>query len=194
MRISIRIIRLTLPILLSGAMLSCAQKMGTQPGHKPLDGTELRADGGAIRDGQPGTMRSHFGVDGKIVVQDPPVDISSDTTPFPLTRELLSRGRERFEINCAVCHGLAGYGDGMIVQRGFLRSPSFHDQRLRDAPIGHFYDVMTHGFGAMARYSDQVEFQDRWAIAAYIRALQISQNATLANLPSDEAAKLEATK
>jgi mono/diheme cytochrome c family protein len=118
-------------------------------------------------------------------------DARSDTLPFPLTIEVLERGRERFDINCAVCHGRTGDGDGMIVRRGYSRPPTFHDDRLRNAPLGHFYDVITNGFGGMPRYAGQVEPQDRWAIAAYIRALQLSQDATLNDVPADRRNELE---
>ena len=96
-------------------------------------------------------------------------------------RRLLERGRERFEIYCAVCHGRTGEGNGMIVQRGFPQPPSLHEQRLRDAPVGHFFDVITNGYGVMYPYASRVAPEDRWAIAAYIRALQLSQHATPAD-------------
>ena len=98
--------------------------------------------------------------------------------PFPVDAAVMARGRERFEIFCTPCHGRTGTGDGMVVQRGYRRPPTYHDDRLRNAPIGHFVDVMANGFGAMPDYSDQVGARDRWAIAAYIRALQLSQHAT----------------
>jgi mono/diheme cytochrome c family protein len=95
--------------------------------------------------------------------------------PFPVTAEVVARGRERFEIFCAMCHGYTGAGDGMIVRRGFRRPSSYHEDRLRQAPVGYFFRVMTEGFGAMPPYRAQIPVQDRWAIAAYIRALQLSQ-------------------
>jgi mono/diheme cytochrome c family protein len=95
--------------------------------------------------------------------------------PFPVTREVVERGQERYQIFCAMCHGATGYGDGMIVRRGFRRPPSYHDDRLRSAPVGHFFDVITNGWGAMPKYAAQIPVQDRWAIIAYIRALQLSQ-------------------
>jgi mono/diheme cytochrome c family protein len=95
--------------------------------------------------------------------------------PFPLTKEVLDRGQERYQIYCAMCHGLTGYGDGMIVRRGFRRPPSYHDDRLRAEPVGHFFDVITNGWGAMPDYSAQIPPADRWAIIAYLRALQLSQ-------------------
>jgi len=101
----------------------------------------------------------------------------TDQFPFPITPEVLTRGRERFQIFCSVCHGMTGNGDGMVFRRGFrLPAPaSFHQERLRQAPVGHFFDVMTNGWGAMPSYASQIPAQDRWAIIAYIRALQLSQ-------------------
>ena len=98
-----------------------------------------------------------------------------DTFPFPVTKEVVMRGHERYNIFCSVCHGLTGNGDGMIVRRGFRRAASFNDDRLRQAPVGHFFDAMTNGWGAMPSYAAQIPVQDRWAIIAYIRALQLSQ-------------------
>jgi mono/diheme cytochrome c family protein len=98
-----------------------------------------------------------------------------DVFPFPVTKEIVQRGRERYEIFCSVCHGLTGNGDGMIVRRGFRRAASFNDDRLRQAPVGHFFDAITNGWGAMPAYAPQIPVQDRWAIVAYIRALQTSQ-------------------
>jgi len=116
------------------------------------------------------------------------------TLPVPVTRELLERGRERFEIYCSVCHGRTGEGNGMVIQRGFPVPPSYHIDRLRQAPVGHFFDVITQGYGIMYSYAERVEPADRWAIAAYIRALQLSHNMKLAELPASERAKLEVTR
>ena len=98
-----------------------------------------------------------------------------DTFPFPITKEIVERGRERYAIFCSACHGLTGNGDGMIVRRGFRRAASFNDDRLRQAPVGHFFDAITNGWGAMPAYNAQIPVQDRWAIISYIRALQLSQ-------------------
>ena len=95
--------------------------------------------------------------------------------PLPVTEELVKRGKERYEIFCSACHGFTGTGDGMIVRRGFRRAASFHDERLRTAPVGHFFDAMTNGWGAMPSYSSQISVKDRWAIISYVRALQLSQ-------------------
>ena len=115
---------------------------------------------------------------------------AANALPFPLTAAVLDRGEQRYNIYCAPCHGLAGRGDGMIVQRGYRQPPSFHVDRLQTAPLGHFYDVMTNGFGAMPDYRAQVAPRDRWAIAAYLRALQLSQHAAAADIPAEERQKL----
>jgi hypothetical protein len=112
--------------------------------------------------------------------------------PFAPSRAVLERGHDRFDIYCAPCHARTGTGDGMIVRRGFLPPPSLHEPRLREAPIGHFFQVMSSGFGAMPSYAAQVPVRDRWAIAAYIRALQLSQHARLADVPPERRAALEA--
>ena len=111
--------------------------------------------------------------------------------PMPITAADLDRGQERFNIYCSVCHGFLGDGSGMIVKRGFRKPPSFHDDRLRNAPVGYFFDVQTNGFGAMPDYASQVPPDDRWRIIAYIRALQLSQRATIADVPPGERDKLD---
>lgn len=97
-----------------------------------------------------------------------------DTFPFPVTAEVVKRGQERYQIFCSMCHGLSGYGDGMIVRRGYRQPPTYYEDRLRSAPVGHFYDVITNGWGAMPNYSSQIPAEDRWAIVAYVRALQLT--------------------
>ena len=110
--------------------------------------------------------------------------------PGPITKQQLDRGRDRFNIYCSVCHGPTGEGDGMIVQRGFPQPPSFHEQRLREAPEGHFFYVITRGYGVMYPYADRLTPEDRWAIVAYIRALQLSRNSTLNDVPPEQKARL----
>jgi mono/diheme cytochrome c family protein len=104
--------------------------------------------------------------------------------PIPVNREVVGRGKERYEIFCSACHGLTGNGDGMIVRRGFRRAASFNDDRLRQAPVGHFFDAITNGWGAMPSYAPQIPVPDRWAIVAYIRALQLSQQNQQAQTPA----------
>lgn len=137
-----------------------------------------------------------YGADIKWPVRPPPHTIARDDSrqppsPPPVTMALLERGRQRFDINCSPCHGRTGEGNGMIVQRGFPRPPSYFSERLRNASDRHFYDVITHGYGAMYSYADRVEPADRWAIVAYIRALQASASASLADVPSSERSALQ---
>jgi mono/diheme cytochrome c family protein len=115
-----------------------------------------------------------------------------DYMPFPVTAEVLARGHERFNVYCTPCHGRVGDGNGFIPSRGLRRPPSYHIDRLRKVPLGYFFDVITNGFGVMQDYSAQVAPRDRWAIAAYIRALQLSQNATSADVPAGQKIPSEA--
>ena len=117
----------------------------------------------------------------------------ADVTTFPMqiNSTVLQRGQQRYNVYCSPCHGYGGYADGMIVRRGFSPPPSFHQDRLRNAPVGHFYDVITNGYGAMYSYASRINPADRWAIVAYIRALQLSQNARIQDVPADQRAKLQ---
>jgi cytochrome c553 len=178
-------------MLVACAFTACRPDMFNQPKSKPLRESDFFPDGAASRPIPPHTVaRGHLdedeayyrGMIGTNLVE---------TFPFPITRATLERGRQRFEIYCAVCHGRTGAGNGMIVQRGFPAPPSYHIERLRQAPVGHFFDVMTRGYGVMYSYATRVEPADRWAITAYIRALQLSQHGTLADAPRTERARLE---
>ena len=115
-----------------------------------------------------------------------------EATLFPMRVDaaVMARGQERFNIYCSPCHGRTGLGDGMVVLRGYRRPPSIHQDRLRNAPVGHFFDVMTNGFGAMPDYAAQIAVEDRWAIVAYVRALQLSEHATVADVPPPDREKL----
>jgi mono/diheme cytochrome c family protein len=175
-------------LLFAAFLTSCRQDMQDQPKYKPLAASRFFSDGKSARQLVEGT--EPFQPGGQAI--SPTADESKATAlPFALTPQALDRGQERFNIYCSPCHGRLGYGDGMVVQRGFLAPPSYHIDRLRQAPVGHFYDVMTNGFGAMPSYSDKVAPQDRWAVAAYIRALQLSQHATVNDAPPDGRAKLQ---
>ena len=163
----------------------CRQDMHDAPRYEPYEKSDFFADGRSARPLVEGTVaRGHLREDtpaatgkmGKLFVA---------TAPVPVTLDLLRRGQERFGIYCTPCHGLTGSGDGMVVRRGFRRPTSFHDPRLRAQPDGYLFDVITSGFGAMPDYAAQVPVPDRWAVVAYIRALQLSQNATLADVPAD---------
>jgi hypothetical protein len=165
----------------------CARRMDMydQPKYKGLRASSFFADGKSARELVKGTVpRGALHEDAHLyrgVVNDTTL---ARTFPMPVTGNVLQRGKERFEIFCTPCHDYLGTGRGMVVRRGFKQPPSFHQERLRDAPVGYLFDVMTNGFGAMAGYASQVPVEDRWAIAAYIRALQYSQNAKLAELPA----------
>jgi cytochrome c553 len=179
--------RRSLPVVLIVTVaVACNQQMNNEPRYDPLESSDFFADGMTARPRVPGTIaREHLRIDEAFftgISGGRPVN----EFPFPVTRGTLQRGRERFDIFCSPCHGRVGQGDGMVVSRGFRSPPSYHLDRLREAPIGHFVDVMSNGFGAMPSYASRVPPQDRWAIAAYIRALQLSQRATLADVPEAE--------
>ncbi|HEY3578939.1 MAG TPA: cytochrome c [Pyrinomonadaceae bacterium] len=185
--------------LIGGA---CRQDMQDQPKMKPYRSTSFFGDGLAMRQPVPGTIPRGYlrsdpvlftGKKEKSAQSAPspssasgnqnPYGDDTDTFPFPITEETMQRGRERFEIFCSACHGLSGHGDGMIVRRGYRKAANFHEDRLRQAPVGHFFDVITNGWGAMPSYAPQVPVQDRWAIIAYIRALQTAEPKEPFNAP-----------
>ncbi len=167
------------------ALLSaCRLDMHVQPKMKPLRESDFFPDLRGSRPLPAGTVARGQLRDDAYFYSGMINGKPGDVMPFPATREVLERGRERFNIYCSPCHSRVGDGNGMIVQRGYRRPPSFHDSRLVQSPIGHFYDVMTSGFGAMPDYAAQVAPHDRWAIAAYIRVLQFSQHAPANSVPA----------
>ncbi len=178
-------------LALAAATVGCRQDMHDQPKYIPLRATEFFADGRSARPLIEGTVaRGHLdddagyftakGADGKFVAQ----------FPFPVTKDVIERGQNRFNIYCTPCHDSLGTGNGRVVRRGFRHPPSYHIDRLRQVPAGYIYDVITNGFGAMPDYSAQIQPRDRWAIVAYIRALQLSQNASVNDVPADAKAQL----
>ncbi len=178
----------------------CRYDMQDQPRYKAYKESDFFADRRASRDLPDGTVpRGQLRADKALYTgkkenadPNPPIQTTVDPAtgntliwsfpndieefPVPVTKELVDRGEQRYKVFCIVCHGPAGNGDGMIVRRGFSKPPTYNDDRLRNAPVGHFYDVITNGQGKMNSYASQVPVADRWAIVAYIRALQISQN------------------
>jgi mono/diheme cytochrome c family protein len=193
------------------AFAACRQDMHNQPKYKPLRPAPFFEDARSARPPVDGTVaRNQLREDvqfftGKMAnaQQGAPARPNENTPaglntqpqsyqgyvtdfPFPIALEDVNRGQQRFNIYCSVCHGLSGDGLGMIVRRGYRQPPSFHIDRLRQAPIGYFFDVMTNGFGAMPDYAAQITPEDRWKIVAYIRALQLSQQGTLADVPPDK--------
>jgi mono/diheme cytochrome c family protein len=172
------------------AAAGCRQDMHNSPKAIPLRESVFFKNGSSARPLVEGTVARGTLQDDAAFFTGKSGATIVDALPFPLTAEVLDRGQQRFNIYCTPCHGLSGEGDGMIVRRGYRQPPSFHLTRLRDVPIGHFYDVMTNGFGAMPDYRAQVAPRDRWAIAAYVRALQLSQHAPAAELSAEERQKL----
>ena len=178
-------------VLVSLALAGCRQDMHDAPRYEPLEASTFFANGQASRALVANTVPrgllredTHLNegrVDGQLAT----------TFPMAVTPAVMQRGQERFNVFCSPCHGRTGSGNGMVVQRGFRAPPSYHEERLRNAPVGYFFDVMTNGFGAMQDYASQVPVADRWAIAAYIRALQLSQRATLADVPANRRADLD---
>ena len=179
----------------------CRQDMHDQQKIEPLEGTPFFPDGRGSRQPVEGTVargllkedrhlyEGRFGEDaagpqGELV----------DTFPMPVDRQLLLRGRERYDIYCSPCHSRTGDGDGMIVRRGFQRPPTFHRDELRTQKVGYLYEVISKGLGVMPSYAAQIPVRDRWAIVAYLRVLQLSQMARIEDVPEPERAKLLATR
>jgi mono/diheme cytochrome c family protein len=164
------------------ALAGCRQDMQDEPKFFPQRGTTFYADGRSVRPQVANTVArnqlnedTYFAtglVDGK----------EGDGLPFPVTAQVLERGQERFNVYCTPCHSRTGNGEGMIVQRGYTKAGNLHTSRLESAPLGHFFHVITNGYGAMPDYASQVAPADRWAIVAYIRALQLSQHASQADV------------
>jgi hypothetical protein len=165
-------------LLLAGCSLK--QDMALQPKNRPLSPSDFFTDGRSERPLVENTVaRGSVADDALFVAKD------SNSFPLPVTQELLERGEGRYKIFCTPCHGLQGDGNGMVSMRGMKHPPTFHENRLRQSPNGYFYDVITNGFGAMYGYSAQIPTRDRWAIVAYVRVLQLSRNAKVAELPAD---------
>ncbi len=178
--------------MVAAAAAGCRQDMHNQPKYIPLRPSSFFGDGRSERPLLEGTVaRGHLNEDRALYA-----GIGADakpvaTFPFPVTKEVLERGQNRFNVYCAPCHDRLGNGDGMIPRRGFRKPPSYHIDRLRQVPDGYIFDVITNGFGAMQDYSAQIEPRDRWAIVAYVRALQRSQNASINDVPAASRGELE---
>lgn len=176
--------------LVALVLAGCRLDMHLQPKFLPEAPTGFFRDGRSERPPVPGTVaRGHLRLDDLLYTGTENGQLSN-RFPFPITKADLDRGREQYNIFCTPCHDYSGTGNGMIVQRGFPHPPSFHVDRLRAAPVGHFFDVMTNGFGEMYSYSSRVDPEDRWRIAAYIRVLQLSEHSSIQDIPPDERQKL----
>jgi mono/diheme cytochrome c family protein len=183
------------PALLAVLVAGCTQQMAEQPRYDPLQASDFFPNGSSARPLPNGVIPVDY------VSKDEWRDSGmingkpADKFPFPIDAARMSRGQQRYNIYCSPCHDYIGTGDGMAARRGFQRKPvSFQTAEMREAPVGRFFDVMTNGFGAMPAYSNQISVEDRWAIAAYIRALQISQSATIDDVPANERQRLISEK
>jgi mono/diheme cytochrome c family protein len=185
-----RVVAPTSTVLCALALLGCRQDMHDQPRKEPLEKSDFFADHRSARPQVAGTIARGELVEDELLATGMVDGKPSESFPFEVTAQLLARGRERYDISCAPCHGPTGAGDGMIVQRGMRAPASFDLERLRAAPPGYFFDVMTRGFGAMLDVADRVALRDRWAIAAYVRALQLSQRAERSDLSAADRAAL----
>ena len=190
LRNSSRLAASLLLTLLAGA--GCRQDMHNTPRYETFEASDTFADGRASRNYPTGTVArgqlrddDHF-YTGKVNGE------FATTFPFPIGEADLKRGQERFTIYCTPCHGQLGDGKGMVVQRGLRQAASYHQDRLRQVAVGYLFDVASNGFGAMQGYAEQIPPRDRWLIAAYVRALQLSQNATVADVPAADRTRLDA--
>lgn len=183
--------KLLLALPVAALLTGCRQDMHDQPKFKALGGTSFFPDGRASRPLIDGTIaRGKLRTDTRMF-QGKEGDAFVTEIPMPVTKTFVERGQQRFEIYCAPCHGRLGDGEGLVSQRGFKHPPSYHSDKMRNQPVGYYYDVISNGFGAMASYASRVPTADRWAIIAYIRALQLSQNATIDDVPPAERANLD---
>ncbi|MDX1630272.1 MAG: cytochrome c [Thermoanaerobaculia bacterium] len=179
-------------VLASLAALGCRQDMHDQPRYEALEASTFFGDGQASRHPVEGTVaRGHLRSDGVFETGKSDGEFVS-YLPMEVDAEVLQRGRERFDIFCSPCHGRLGEGQGMVVRRGFKRPNSFHRDPLKSQPVGYYFDAMTNGFGQMPSYASQIPARDRWSIAAYIRALQLSRGARVSELPLEDREALQA--
>jgi mono/diheme cytochrome c family protein len=182
--------RLAVVAVVVSFALGCRLDMHLQPKYKPDEPSTFFRDGRSDRPEVPGTVaRGHLRTD-ELLYTGRVKGVVANEFPFPITRAVLERGRARYNIYCSPCHDYTGSGRGMVVQRGFPPPPSYHLDRLRQAPAGHFFEVMTDGYGTMYSYAGRITPEDRWAIVAYIRALQLSEHATLDDVPAKERQQL----
>ena len=165
-------------LLLAGCSLK--QDMALQPKNRPLSPSDFFSDGRSERPLLENTVAR-----GSVSEDEMVVSKESNRFPLPVNQELLARGENRYKVFCTPCHGLQGDGNGMVAMRGMKHPPSYHEDRLRQVSNGYIYDVITNGFGAMLGYSAQIPPRDRWAVVAYVRALQLSRNARVADLPAE---------
>lgn len=190
-----RLLRYGWVVLLAVLLAGCHQDMYNQEKLQTYDPSSFFADGRASRPNVPGAVVAGLPQTDTYLLTGLVDGVEGDVMPFAITRELLERGQQQYDVYCAVCHGTAGYGQSMVAERGGIVPANFHQQRLVDAPIGHFFNIITvgvyrgdpaaGGYQSMYSYASRITPEDRWAVAAYIRALQLSQNATIDDVPAE---------
>jgi hypothetical protein len=194
-RALVSLVLLVFLVFLLFLLSACTQQMADQPRYDPLQYSDFYPNGSSARPLPDGVIPHDYIAkeewrDTGMIKGKP-----ADRFPFPVDKDFMLRGRQRYDIYCSPCHDYLGTGNGMAARRGFERKPaSFQTDEMRAAPVGHFVDVITNGFGAMPSYANQIPVRDRWAITAYVRALQLSQSATLADVPPDRRQQLESEK
>jgi mono/diheme cytochrome c family protein len=183
--------------LLVGLLAACSPKgsyqaMASQPRYEAYEGSDTLPQGASVRPLVAGVVaRGYLGDDTLLQTGLDEAGNPSEVFPFEVTRKTLARGQAQYNAICTPCHDYAGTGRGIAVERGFTPPPSFHSDRLREAPVGHLYAVITDGFGAMPSYAEQLKVRDRWAVVSYVRALQLSQHATLGEVPAAERSAIQ---
>jgi mono/diheme cytochrome c family protein len=175
----------------SVGLAGCRQDMHNAPRYEVYEASDSFADGRASRNPPVGTVARGQQRDDDWLYTGKVDGLPAQAFPFPIGAAEMQRGRDRFTIYCTPCHGQLGDGRGMVVQRGLRQAATYHQERLQAAPVGYFFDVITNGFGAMQGYAEQIPPRDRWLIAAYVRALQLSQNATIDDVPAADRGRLD---
>lgn len=184
-------LKLAVVALAAAGSVACRQDMHDQPKYIPLRPSEFFSDGRSERPLIDGTVaRGYLNDDAAFYTGKGPDGKPLDTFPFPVTRDVILRGQDRFNVYCSPCHDRGGDGNGMIVRRGYRKPPTYHSDKIRQLQNGFIYDVITNGFGAMPDYAAQIAPRDRWAIVAYVRALQLSRNASINDVPADARGEL----
>ena len=178
-------------LAVTSSLMGCRRDMQDQPKYRPFRGSTFFGDERSARPLVAGTVARGQLDEEELLAAAKTGAAFSDAVPVPVDEALLRRGQQRYTIYCSPCHGLLGRGDGMVVRRGYRPPSSFHVERLRDQPAGYFFDVISHGFGAMPDYAAQIAVRDRWAIVGYVRALQLSQNVPVSTLSPDARARLD---
>jgi mono/diheme cytochrome c family protein len=191
LRSKARVIHVALIAIAAAGVAACRQDMHDAPRYEAFEASASFPDGRSSRNLPVGTVARGWLREDEALYTGKVNGEFVDAFPFAISHDDLLRGQQRFNVYCTPCHSRLGDGNGMVVQRGLRQAASFHQDRLRQERIGYFFDVITNGFGAMQGYADQVPVRDRWLIAAYVRALQLSQNAALADVPADKRGELD---